>query len=53
MAFVILIVSVLITSPINISREVLTLTFNLNDTNTSITLYTYGRLFERFIKLNL
>jgi len=37
----ILIVSVIVTSPINISRQVTTFEFKLNETNTSLTLHTY------------
>jgi hypothetical protein len=40
-AFSILIVSVIVTSPINISRQVTTYEFKLNETNTSLTLHTY------------
>ena len=40
-AFSILIVSVIVTSPINISRQVTTFEFKLNETNTSLTLHTY------------
>jgi len=41
-SLIIIFISVLITLPINISRQVVTYKFELNTANTSLTLYTYG-----------
>ena len=40
----ILLVAILLSLPINISREVQTIDFNLNKTNTTLTLYTYSKM---------
>ena len=43
-AFSIIIISIVITLPINISRQVITYQFEMTETNTSIVLHTYGKL---------
>ena len=47
-SLIIIFISVLITLPINISRQVVTYKFELNTTNTSLTLYTYGMFISHY-----